>query len=534
MTTLQGDCRDTLKTIPSGTIQCCVTSPPYWGLRSYLPKGHPDKHREIGQEKTPEEFVATMVDVFREVRRCLHSSGTIFLNLGDSFYNGRCSVSGLYLRKDLTGRERQYAANELFKVWKAGIERKGEGYVQTLLSPSLHEAQQAEGACILQELLQKELEAYRASHQRQEEGSPNGNDSSVGREVCLLRGDTDDISLSRPHKRRRSERVSKKQPAPNCSQGDGGRIAEGQIQDSLLELQFGAGDLRLLSSLEFNVAEIPNSLQGYFCETGAIKPKDLCMIPWRVALALQADGWYLRSVICWVKKSCMPESVTDRPTNSWEPIFLLAKNSSYFYDAFAVRERGAESSVERYKYEMMVGAKERNGGGRPNDAANTPGMKEYTGYRNQRNVWHLGPEPFSDAHFATFPSEIPKRAIMAGTSERGCCPECFAPWVRVVERDQYKPEIGKRNVDESRGDKTRKISGKEFAEQVQTRSTGWRASCTCGREDTIPCTVLDPFLGSGTVGKVAQDLGRRWIGCELNSDYSEMQARRTAQMGLIL
>jgi len=375
---LVGDCRETLKTIPDGTVQTCVTSPPYWGLRSYLPAGHDDKHREIGQEPTPEAFVETMVEVFREVRRCLHESGTVWLNLGDSYNNFRVSSQG------------------------------------------------------------------HAVH---------------GRDIRDL-----------PEGRRKVDH--------------------------------------------------------------GLKEKDLCMIPWRVALALQADGWWLRSVICWHKKSCMPESVTDRPTNSWEPIFLLAKSASYFYDAFAVREDAnvgyASSSF------LPKSRKDLSDTSELKTAATGASLNNRTDEiitsRNQRNVWHLGPEPFADAHFATFPSAIPKRAIMAGTSERGCCPECFAPWVRETEKGELSSTGGNKKRGDSEVGNQRETTLQAFSKIT----TGWRASCTCGREDTIPCTVLDPFLGSGTVAKVAQDLGRSWIGCELNEGYTEMQKRRTGQMGLIL
>lgn len=150
----------------------------------------------------------------------------------------------------------------------------------------------------------------------------------------------------------------------------------------------------------------------------SMKPKDLCMIPWRVALALQADGWWLRSVIVWAKKSPMPESVTDRPTSSWEPIFLLAKSERYFYDADAVREQGVPSGWNRQR-EQGSGAGCRING-TSHDASVTlrndaDRILEPTTTRNMRNVWHLSPEPYAEAHFATFPTEIPRRAIMAGS-----------------------------------------------------------------------------------------------------------------------
>jgi DNA modification methylase len=153
-----------------------------------------------------------------------------------------------------------------------------------------------------------------------------------------------------------------------------------------------------------------------------MKPKDLMMMPWRVALALQDDGWWIRSVIVWAKKSPMPESVTDRPTNSWEPIFLLTKSARYFYDAHAVREEGEGYGRSVWPTQQFKGGDitvHHGGGGGSHTPTGEVG-------RNQRNVWHLGPEPYKEAHFATYPSASPRRAIKAGTSEKGCGPTCGA------------------------------------------------------------------------------------------------------------
>ena len=164
-----------------------------------------------------------------------------------------------------------------------------------------------------------------------------------------------------------------------------------------------------------------------------LKEKDLCMIPWRVAMALQADGWWLRSIIAWHKRSPMPESCTDRPTSSWEPIFLLAKSPRYFYDAEAVKEKSESTGGASFgKVERMDEARDAGQGARRYER---PDYREIG--RNMRNVWTLSSEPYSEAHFATFPSEIPRRAIRAGTSEKGCCPACGTPWERVLERRTY-------------------------------------------------------------------------------------------------
>ena len=192
-----------------------------------------------------------------------------------------------------------------------------------------------------------------------------------------------------------------------------------------------------------------------------VAPKNLIGIPWRVAFALQADGWYLRSDIIWAKPNPMPESVTDRPTKAHEYLFLLAKSERYYYDAAAIAEASLDTSIER----ASRGGSFVNG---RNDGA--PYAMQHSPVagptRNRRTVWTIATEPYADAHFATFPTALVEPCILAGS--------------RV-------------------GD-----------------------------------VVLDPFMGSGTVAQVAQSLGRRWIGCELNPTYVELQKRRAAQRGLEL
>jgi DNA modification methylase len=275
------------------------------------------------------------------------------------------------------------------------------------------------------------------------------------------------------------------------------------------------------------------------------------MIPWRVALALQADGWWLRSVIVWHKRSCMPESVTDRPTNSWEPIFLLAKNSRYYYDAEAVREPHQDvNGIDRFKGKSGISKEdyetrkweESCDGSKGNRPPMTMRKREYNpAGRNQRNVWSLGPEPYSEAHFATFPTEIPKRAILAGTSAKGCCPKCFAPWQRVVEKTE-SPHDGQSKSLYQTGSAANRVAlarqaarqrGEEY--QSQARTLCWQPGCECNAGEPIPCTVLDPFGGSGTTGQVAIELGRRAVLVELNPEYVDLiNGRCSTTMGLPL
>jgi DNA modification methylase len=379
-TLLQGDCLEQLKTLPGESIHCCVTSPPYWGLRDYGVDG------QMGLEPTPDEYVAKMVEVFREVKRVLRKDGTLWLNLGDSYTCG-------------------------------------------------------------------------------------------GRKT-------------------RDPGQSKKHPA---------------FED------WGKGR-----------PETPDGL----------KPKDLVGIPWRVAFALQADGWWLRSDIIWAKGNPMPEPVTDRPTKAHEYIFLLSKSERYYYDADAIKENSVDpqGSATRYKYAFSG----RDGlimpDGKPQQIA-PKGIREFSSKRNKRTVWNINTKPFSEAHFAVFPPEIPEICIKAGTSEKGCCPKCGAPWKRVIELGDIQSTGG--SVNNRRNGNTN-FGGSDMNcgtfTQREHITKGWKPTCSCGIEETVPCTVLDPFAGAGTTLWVAEQLGVNSIGIELNPDYCDIIRRRMAglEMNLFL
>jgi DNA modification methylase len=216
------------------------------------------------------------------------------------------------------------------------------------------------------------------------------------------------------------------------------------------------------------------------CRTPDCKPKDLIGIPWRVAFALQADGWYLRQDIIWFKPNPMPESVTDRCTKSHEYIFLFSKSLKYYFDAESISESCSESSLKRYaqNIENQKGSDRQPGNTNGPMKAVLPryGGKKYTknpdvfyrtksgraydprARRNKRDVWVIPTQPFSGAHFAAYPEELVRNCILAG--------------------------------------------------------------CPAGG------TVLDPFSGSGTTGKVAHELGRQYIGIELNPAYAEASEKR--------
>lgn len=201
---------------------------------------------------------------------------------------------------------------------------------------------------------------------------------------------------------------------------------------------------------------------GYFGQAHeGHKNKDLVGMPWRVAFALQAAGWWLRSEIIWHKTNAKPESVEDRPVRAHEHIFLLTRSEHYFY-----------SSEEVLEYSADVRQLDQ-------------------GYRNRRDVWSIPYEPFEGAHFATFPTELPRICILASTSPQGACQACGKPW-RWVE-EIYLPD------------------------------------CRCGAP-TERCVVLDPFMGSGTTAAVAKKLGRDYVGIELNPGYEPLIQQRIAEL----
>jgi DNA modification methylase len=293
VTTLIGDCREILKSLPDNSINCCVTSPPYFGLRDYGADG------QIGLEETPAEFVMALVEVLKEVNRVLRLDGTLWLNLGDTY-----STDG---------------------KWGGGKTNSGKNYTSF------------------------------------------------------------------------------------------------------------AGGYR-------NIKRV-TGLAG----------KQLLGIPWRVAFALQDDGWWLRSEIIWHKPNAMPESVTDRPTKAHEQIFLLTKSSKYYYDNEAIKEPqikgncGSKFSSGKTAIHQL------------NRSSDKERIED--GFRNKRSVWTVASQPYSGSHFATFPEKLIEPCILAG------CP----------------------------------VGG----------------------------TVLDPFGGSGTTGRVAAKHGRDAILIELNPGYGKLIDERT-------
>jgi DNA modification methylase len=384
-----GDCIESMKMLPDACVSMCVTSPPYFALRDYGCDG------QIGLEATPEEFIARLVEVFQQVKRILHPTGTAWVNMGDSY-----AASG----KDRTNE--QATANS------------------------------------------------------------------------TLQG------------------------------GLGGQLSILKQQSKIV---------------------------------GGYKPKDLMGIPWRLAFALQADGWYLRSDIIWHKLNPMPESVTDRPTKAHEYLFLFSKSKDYFYDAEAIKEEGFRYAWNAPQFKggdiTRHHGNENGGGGSPSEA---------TG-RNRRTVWSIATQPYAEAHFATYPPKLIEPCILAGTSEHGNCPKCMAPWERTTEKVRRATRPGEKTKVEgtnSRFHISRDANHPTEAEGkvrldglvtgnrdpqrhvTETTTTGWQPTCKCNESSTVPAIVFDPFGGSGTTAQVARSLGRDYLLCELNPAYADLANKR--------
>lgn len=297
-----------------------------------------------------------------------------------------------------------------------------------------------------------------------------------------------------------------------------------------------------------------------------LKPKDLVGIPWRVAFALRADGWWLRSDIVWAKPNPMPESVTDRPTRAHEYVFLLTKSARYFWDQEAAKETSAGTGGGSFSQKTHSGRRSAISGGPES------GRPPENGTRNLRSVWTIATQPYKGAHFATFPEKLVEPCVRAGTSERGACGTCGASWERVVERGPARPRADNPNpvipYDADSGH-THGQGATTLHMERDSRTLGWQPTCSCygteplptypdelgkdadalmreayevvcaevstkraallaewSRLPAVPCTVFDPFIGSGTTGVVAQKLGRRFVGIDLKVDYLAMATRR--------
>jgi DNA modification methylase len=317
-------------------------------------------------------------------------------------------------------------------------------------------------------------------------------------------------------------------------------------------------------SLSAEARDMTHTMHTAFVPDG-LKPKDLIGIPWRVAFALQADGWYLRSDIIWHKPNPMPESVTDRPTKAHEYVFLLTKSARYYYDSEAIAEEATGQSAGNTK--PIKGADQSHGRTRANlhkiEAADT---------RNARTVWSITTQPFKGAHFATMPPELARRCILAGSrgiGKRCDCDETHLTPTGEGQSDDPTMSTGRGGMNrvrrETEGrrlvtrrqqrhharelrespfrDEMEAQAGPAFAHYIRTDISGARPippamidqwhrrgwvtdapPCACPSHDAD--MVLDPFGGAGTTGLVADRLGRNAVLIELNPTYAALARDR--------
>lgn len=265
--------------------------------------------------------------------------------------------------------------------------------------------------------------------------------------------------------------------------------------------------------------------------SGIFKPKQRLMMPARLAIALQSDGWWIRDEIVWAKRNPMPSSVRDRTTPAHEMLYLLTKRPRYFFDQVAIQEPVSGTAHARRKDGERPPTPIDGGYGFDNRVGSW--SEDYVpSMRNKRSVWEIAAEPYPGAHFATAPTALVRPCILAGTSAAGVCPDCGAPWERVTERSAtgaiQKKADGWATHEGGHGSIHR--DGREAGEAGQpvfvTVTTGWRPTCACDAGDPVPATVLDPFGGAGTTAVVADELGRDAILIELNPDYAAQAKER--------
>jgi len=274
-----------------------------------------------------------------------------------------------------------------------------------------------------------------------------------------------------------------------------------------------------------------NLLESNYASLG-LADKQLIGLPWRLAFALQADGWWLRSDVIWHKPSVMPESVRDRPTRDHEYVFLTTKAARYWYDTVAIREPIAAETIARER--RGRGSDHKNTRGAPGQAAHTmqgarrvDPHRTVSNYRNKRTVWSVAATGTKQAHFATYPPTLIEPMILAGCPE-AVCVTCGSPHVRITERHFHPPinASAERNVRGTDGQKRQAGGWNDTPRgRVDAETVGWKAGCECNA-GTARGIVLDPFMGSGTTALVAFSLHRDYVGAEINENFAAMAVRR--------
>jgi DNA modification methylase len=269
-------------------------------------------------------------------------------------------------------------------------------------------------------------------------------------------------------------------------------------------------------------------------------------IPWRLALALQADGWQLRSDIIWHKTNPMPESTNRRTMNAHEYLFMFSKTPAWHFDAYAIME---EVSGTAHSRGTGVNPKAQ---ANPKHALSGKANPQYSqamrglvvDKRLPRSVWSIPTFSLKAKHFAAFPPRLVERVLKAGAGEAGCCEVCGRPWKRMVKRERFatRPgkdtKISKRDLEKPPPGWTgpNRIGNRDTARhETKVTTLGWKPACDChenvamGFKPVVPCRAIDPFLGSGTTAMVAQRLGIDCDGIELSREYAALSVRRVTE-----
>ena len=385
---LQGDVLDILPTLPAESVHCVVTSPPYWNLRDYGVPG------QLGLESTPEEYVEKMVEVFRAVRRVLRDDGTLWLNLGSSYASGdtqptRSPSDALACGNGDKGSQGSPGSDRACPCCGGELQ---DGYPShphhtghTAPRPGQGEPRHQTTA--------RDSERQDCAEASQPASLPDALPSTIpssSESVPGVSGHEDEAS---------------EPPSTSRTSADGGHRCGCTKACTCGTSQNGG-----ISGFHSLGMALSCRACGYSTTKPlTFKPKDLVPIPWMVAIALQADGWYLRSDVIWAKPNPMPESVTDRPTKAHEFMFLLTKNARYFYDADAVRE---EATCDRIRGPARHPCGDTNG----NEGL---ARRDSGGARNLRTVWTIPTAPYPGAHFATFPPKLIEPCIKAGCPQGG-------------------------------------------------------------------------------------------------------------------
>jgi len=562
---------DVLRQIPDGVFQVCVTSPPYFGLRNYdaptsiwggdatcehdwdkerTRKQSPQRDHApdggfgntrgqeswrvgaayeisagstctkcgawagcIGNEPNPGMYVAHLVEVFREVRRVMRPDAVCFVNLGDSFAtnpgNGRGGETVDGGTPHRSGRDKTnmgIAPKNLVGIpWSAAFALRDDGWI---LRRDIIWAKSVSGQ---QSMEKRVLEAALGV------GIEKGLAEKIVQNLSLHVGTSMPESVTdRPSSSHEYIFMLTKSGSPT------------------FWVHRDKAGTRKQPKPDYRWAHVDGT-------EVAVEPEN-----WKKALTAcpkcggsgQVDSFEDEQSLFALQVQC-PRCAGEKEVRAWKRINLWA-GDDYYYDQEACKEPLAESSIERAEYAWngaVVDDRKLRSSPEPTERLGERFAPE--GGRNLRSVWAINPRGYKEAHFATFAPEIPEMCILLGSSEKGCCPKCGAPWARRAERntDVQDNEVVKSEKalggvpglkPGSSHDRVRRLSGANY-EYVRRGTNEWSPTCDCGCDDTVPCLVLDPFAGSGTTLAVAKELGRNYLGIDIVERYKPLAEQRIAK-----